>query len=193
MGAGLAAAQTPEVVRPAVLMNPAPPPPPPSGPVAFVLGRSPQAMIDRLVSFDANKDQRVSRDELPERMQGLLARGDKNADAALDLDEIRALVNAAASERFHVAFRTQQFEGLAGVIRDMKLPSPKREQALALVNLPQRAVSDPRNTELYKAIRALLDDEEYENFVAAATRLSRTVRGGIGSGSGINSSPPKGF
>jgi hypothetical protein len=150
-------------------------------------------VTERLVSFDANKDQRVSRDELPERMQGLISRGDKNADAALDLAEIRALVNAAASERFQVTFRAQQFEGLAGVIRDLKLPSPKREQALAMANLPQSArnVSDPTGSELYKAMRVLLDDEEYENFVAAATRLSRTARVG-GIGGGIVSSPPKG-
>ncbi len=190
MGGSPVAGQAPDGIRPAVLITPAPPPPPPSGPVA--LGRSPQALFDRLGSFDANRDHRVSRDELPERMQGLIARGDKNADAALDLNEIRALVNAAASERFQVAFRAQQFEGFPGVIRDLKLPSPKREQALALANLPQSArhISDPTDSELYKAMRALLDDEEYANFVAAATRLSRTAR--IGDiGCGISTSPPK--
>ena len=61
--------------------------------------KSPQPVIERLMSFDGNTDHRISRDELPERMQGLVARGDKNADAALDSDEIRSLVIAAASER----------------------------------------------------------------------------------------------
>ena len=56
-------------------------------------------MIERLMSFDRNADHRISREELPERMQGLVARGDKNADADLDLDEIRSLMIAASSAR----------------------------------------------------------------------------------------------
>ncbi len=67
----------------------------------------------------------ISRDELPERMQGLVARGDRNADAALDSDEIRALVNAASSEHVRVSFRSQSSEGLPGVIRDLKLSPAK--------------------------------------------------------------------
>ena len=59
-------------------------------------------MVDRLESFDANRDQRISRDELPERMQGLVARGDRNADAVLDWEEIRALVNLGAADHVSV-------------------------------------------------------------------------------------------
>ena len=46
--------------------------------------KSHQTMIERFMSFDRNADRRISREELPERMQGLVARGDKNADADLD-------------------------------------------------------------------------------------------------------------
>ena len=58
-------------------------------------------MLDErtLMSFDANGDHRISRDELPDRMQELIARGDRDADAALDSTEIRALVNARSSAR----------------------------------------------------------------------------------------------
>ena len=88
-------------------------------------------MIERLVSFDADADGRISRDELPERMQGLVARGDRNADAALDSDEIRALVNAASSGPTRVSFRPQSSEGLPGVIRDLKLPPAKHATRLS--------------------------------------------------------------
>jgi cytochrome c peroxidase len=71
---------------------PEPPPLPPS-PVAT----SSHPMIERLLSFDGDGDCRISQHELPERMHGLVARGDANADAALDGNEIRDLANAAFS------------------------------------------------------------------------------------------------
>lgn len=171
MMAGPAAAQPPERLRPAVLVSTA-------EPNAFAGGaRSPLAVTERLMSFDANKDRRLSRAELPERMQRLITRGDKNADAALDVDEIRALVTAAASERTRVFVRPQPSEGLQGVISDLKLSPAKREQALAILSAhkPAPHVKAPANTDLYKAMRSLLDDEEYENFAAAAERLSKTA------------------
>ena len=61
-------------------------------PAAGAALRSPVAVIERLTSFDANKDSLISRDELPERMQELVARGDTNEDSVLDSDEIRVLV-----------------------------------------------------------------------------------------------------
>ena len=137
--------------------------------------RSPAAMVERLESFDANRDERISRDELPERMQGLVARGDRNADAVLDREEIRALVNAASSERVSVTFRAQPSEGLAGVVNDLKLPAKKHEHALAIVTrhrLP-RNVSEATSSPLFGEMRAVLDDQEYEDFVAATARLSR--------------------
>jgi len=173
MAVGAAIAQRPEVLPPEVFISTGSP---------LSTARSPLAVTERVMSFDANKDHRVSRDELPDRMQGLIARGDKNADAALDLDEIRALVNAASSGRIRIAFRPQPFDGLPGVISDLKLSPAKREQALAILSAHEPAgdVSEPANSDLYKAMKSLLDDEEYDNFVAAATRLSKTVR--IGSG-----------
>ena len=135
-GVGAAAAQAPVVLRSAVLITEMPPLP------LAPRAKSPHAVIERLMSFDGNADHRISRDELPERMQGLVARGDKNADAALDADEIRALVIAAASERVRVAFRPQPSEGLPGVIRDLKLPPAKHAQALAIVG-PHKLLCGP--------------------------------------------------
>jgi hypothetical protein len=153
------------------------PPAPPAGP-----GRSARSVIDRLVSFDVNADQRISRDELPERMQGLIARGDRNADATLDSDEIRALVNAASPERRHISFRAQSSEGLPGVISDLKLPPAKRTRALAIASAHQlpRNLKDAASSDLYREMRTVLDDEEYENFVAAAARLLRNPQFGGG-------------
>ena len=141
-----------------------------SGPMS-----SPDAVIERLESFDANGDHRISRAELPERMQALVARGDRNADAALDSEEIRALVTAASSERVSFSFSAEPSEGLPGVVNDLKLPAVKHEHALAIVSrhkLP-RSVNEATSSGLFAEMKALLDDEEYENFVAATARLSR--------------------
>jgi len=136
---------------------------------------SPADVIERLGSFDANADHRISLDELPERMQGLVARGDRNADAVLDSEEIRSLVMAASSERVRFSFRPEPSEGLPGVVNDLKLPAAKHERALAIVSrhkLP-RSVSEATSSALFGEMKAVLDDEEYENFVAATARLSK--------------------
>ena len=143
MAIGAAATQAPAVLRSAVLATEMPPLPlaPPE--------KSSHAVIERLVSFDVNADHRISRDELPERMQGLVARGDRNADAALDSNEIRVLVNAASSEHNRVSFRPQSFEGLPGVIKDLKLPPAKHAAALAIVSphkLPRLSTTRPAAT-----------------------------------------------
>ena len=170
IGVAAAAAQAPGPRR-AVLITEVPP-------ASFAVpGRSPAAVIERLRSFDANADDRISRDELPERMQGLVARGDKDADDALDSDEIRALVTPASSGSTRVSFRSQSSEGLPGVIRDLKLSPEKHLRALVIAGAqkPPRRVDDPASSTLLGEMKALLDDEEYENFLAAATRLSRTA------------------
>ena len=170
LAVGAAAARAPVDLRSAVLNTEMPPTP------LAPRARVPDAMIEPLASFDGNADYRISRVELPERMQGLVARGDRNADAALDSDEIRALVNAADSERVRVAVRGHSSEGLPGVIKDLKLTPAKYAGALAVISgqTLSRNINNPTGNHLYTGMRALLDDEEYENFVAAAARLSRS-------------------
>lgn len=179
IGVGATAAQAP-VLRPAVLITEMPPP-------LAAPGRSPVAVIERLMSFDANSDHRISRDELPERMQEVVARGDRNADAALDSDEIRALVTAASSQRVRGSFRSQASEGLPGVINDLTLPPVKHARAIAVLSaykLP-RTINDSTGSDLYGELSALLDDEEYENFVAAGARLSRSPQLRMNTSGGI--------
>src|SRR5439155_20703498 len=54
-------------------------------------GSGVEDIIERLLSFDKNKDGKITKDELPERMQDLIAKGDTNKDGALDRDELRQL------------------------------------------------------------------------------------------------------
>src|SRR5690242_16347443 len=45
-------------------------------------------IVERIMSFDKNKDGKVTKDELPERMHHLIEQGDTNKDGALDRDEV---------------------------------------------------------------------------------------------------------
>ncbi|NQV25109.1 MAG: EF-hand domain-containing protein [Rhodopirellula sp.] len=47
--------------------------------------------LDRVMSFDEDKDGKLSRKEMPERMQRMLDRGDANKDGALDRDELKKM------------------------------------------------------------------------------------------------------
>jgi Ca2+-binding EF-hand superfamily protein len=49
-----------------------------------------------LMAFDTNKDGKLTRDEVPERLQGLFDRADANKDGVLTPDEIRASAQAQA-------------------------------------------------------------------------------------------------
>ena len=48
-----------------------------------------EVVVDRLMSFDRDRDGVITAAELSERMQGLVARGDRSGDGALDAYEIR--------------------------------------------------------------------------------------------------------
>ena len=63
-------------------------------------GSGPDAMLERILSFDDNEDGKLSKEEIPERLQSMFARADKNKDGQLTKEEIRAdLQNRDGQER----------------------------------------------------------------------------------------------
>jgi hypothetical protein len=54
-------------------------------------------VVARIMAFDKNKDGKVTKDELPERLHHLIALGDTNKDGALDRDEIKKLATTRAA------------------------------------------------------------------------------------------------
>jgi Ca2+-binding EF-hand superfamily protein len=56
-----------------------------------------EEMVQMWMSFDKNHDGKISKDELPERMQGLFERADANKDGFLTPEEIRAVAKAQAA------------------------------------------------------------------------------------------------
>ncbi len=55
-------------------------------------------MVARLMQLDRDGDGRLSKEELPERMAGLMARGDTNQDGFLSRDELIALARSMATQ-----------------------------------------------------------------------------------------------
>jgi|SRR5687767_4332447 len=131
----------------------------------------------RILAMDANGDTYVARHELPERMQNLM-RGDQNSDGFLSANEVRALVDAASrfSPRMNGAppppppppsppLRKERTT-MVDVVHDQKLPRPKHDFAMALLENPGGTLSPDMGVRL----RKVLDREEYDNFKAAAIR-----------------------
>jgi hypothetical protein len=147
--------------------------------------RIPNPVVDRLLSFAGSGDDRIARDELPERMQGLISRGDRNLDGFLTPDEVIALVETRATGRQIQRFEVRNAASLADLIADLKLPPVTRDRAMEIVKdrTVPRSIDDPAGASVYTAMRELLDDEDYENFVASVARLRHTSRvfvGGVG-------------
>ena len=60
-------------------------------------GASPDELLQTLLAFDKNKDGKLQKDEVPDRMQGLFTRGDTNKDGILTASEIRGLATTQAA------------------------------------------------------------------------------------------------
>ena len=169
------------------------PPGPPLGPRPGLVRPSPLSVdevVGRIMAFDKNKDGKVTRDELPERMHHLITLGDTNKDGALDRDEIKKLVAARATAPGPFGFRTQtrvgfgRGPGLAGfagfgpgavegVVDDLKLAGKKKAQALAAVKAHQenvRKLMDQARAQLLQQMKEILSAEELKDFEAALDR-----------------------
>jgi EF hand domain-containing protein len=152
-------------------------------------------VVERIMAFDKNKDGKVTRDELPERMHHLIEQGDSNKDGALDKDEIRELAiklgataPATFGERYQevpagVAPASGRFsvgrDAVEGVVEDLKLSGKKKEQALAAAKAHQenvRKLMEQARTELLANMREILSAEELKDFRAALDRQAALDR-----------------
>jgi hypothetical protein len=157
-----------------------------------------EEIVERFMAFDKNKDGKLTRDELPERLHPLLERGDTNKDGAMDRDEIRKLVSAAPAG-FGGGGRGGGFGFRAGpgpnanfgpagpglnrvgpgvnlideVVDDLKLSGNKQGQARAITKAYQEKVRkflDQARTDMLAKMKGILSAEEFEDFMAALDR-----------------------
>jgi hypothetical protein len=157
-------------------------------------GVSVDQVVERLLSFDKDKDGKITKGELPERMQDLIAKGDTNKDGALDKDEIKALAAKLQREGFPGGFagpggrgRGDGFRGRPGgpggfgppggglerTLGDLKLSDKKKETAEAAVKAYRenvRKLTDLARADLLLKMKDVLSDEEFKKFKEAAER-----------------------
>jgi hypothetical protein len=150
-------------------------------------------IVEWIMSFDKNKDGKVTKDELPERMHHLIELGDTNKDGALDKDEVRQLATRLAANpgRFgggpvrvgvgpgpgarggiDFDFRSGP-DAVEAVVDDLKLSGKKKEQAMAVVKVHQenlRRLTKQARAELLQKMKEVLSEEEFNDFKAALDR-----------------------
>jgi cytochrome c peroxidase len=154
-----------------------------------------EAVIARVMAFDANGDGRVVGVELPHRMQDIVTRGDRNGDAALDRGEVRAITSSDTEigsgigmpprrpREVRITVRMPRDPGLAGLIDDLKLQSHRRAPALAAL-----AQAEEDTTKTFAAsletfrdeVRPLVTDEQFAALEERIQNHGRTVRRFLG-------------
>lgn len=161
-------------------------------------GISADEIVERIMSFDKNKDGKVTKDELPERMQDLITKGDTNKDGALDKEEIKKLAADLS--------RDQSFRGFDGrdgpggdfrrapfgrggppggfppggglqqrALDELKLSDSKRDRAEAAVRADRenvRKLTDLARSDLLLKMKEVLNAEEFKRIKAATDRPS---------------------
>jgi Spy/CpxP family protein refolding chaperone len=138
-------------------------------------------IVERLMSFDKNNDGKLTKDELPERMQDLIAKGDTNKDGVLDKDEVKALAAKLQQEGLPRGFGGNggfaRFGGFRGgfgpggaaerALGELKLTDKKKEAAEAAVKAHQEDVKklmELARADLLLKMKDILTAEEYKKF-----------------------------
>ena len=153
-------------------------------------------IVARLMQFDRNHDFKLAIDELPERMQTLVVRGDKSDDLMLDAREIRRMTEIGPA--MPVLFSSPTFGSygfgdtgtlssrthIENTIEDLRLEPDANEAAKRIAaafadeldaadlgRLPgDIGLDEARRAVLADRLSSLLTDEENQNFRAALAR-----------------------
>ena len=149
-------------------------------------------LVTRVLAFDKSGEGRVTKDDLPERMQSLVDQGDLNHDSVLDRDELKNLATdrptAAAGRRgggggaganaggLAGSANGVSFASIEGAVAALSLTAPVRETAAGLVRSERDTVA--RLTALARSdllLRAssVLSDDEFSNFTAVLDRQTQ--------------------
>jgi hypothetical protein len=155
-------------------------------------GLTEDQIVERILTFDKNKDGKITKDELPERMQDLIAKGDTNKDGALDKDEIKKLAADLAREGGFRGFDGRggpggrgrggpggfagrggpsgpggPAGGLTRAVDDLNLSGTKKEKAETAVKAYEenvRKVTDLARSDLLVKMKDLLSEQELKQF-----------------------------
>jgi len=132
---------------------------------------TPDDVVTRLMSFDRDHDGKLSANELPERMQPLLTRGDADFDGALDAKEVRTLALAPTAPVTARGFQSGGYgfadEGgvsssstrshIDGALDDLGLAGTTRQDAGAIATAFMDALEADASANLMKDLGRVLN------------------------------------
>jgi hypothetical protein len=155
-----------------------------------------EQIVERIMSFDKNGDGKITVDELPERMQHLIALGDLDKDGALDKSEIAKL--ATTLEAFTnltgngglppgappkgpgpkgFGPKGGAFKGAAGEVQrtldDLNVTGTTRDKADRALRAHQdkmRRLEELARSELILQMKEVLNEEDYRVLKSALDR-----------------------
>lgn len=146
---------------------------------------TPEIVVARLMSFDRNTDGRVVVDELPERMQSLVSRGDSSSDGALDRAEIQRLAVTPASQVFvpgglqagrygfgdTLSFETSKH--IDGALDDLRLAGDTNERAREMARTFLAGADARAMDDLMATMGDVLSKDQLDDFRASMS--ARTI------------------
>jgi hypothetical protein len=148
-----------------------------------------EATVARLMSFDANHDGLITRDELPERMQGLVKRADVlTTDGALDAAEVRRLAERPAPQTAVRGFQGGQYgfsdEGfdfdsrlhIDGALDDLRLARDTRQKAGDVADAFRMSLGTDATAKLVAGLSGLLTSEQLADLKTSMDAHSRQVQ-----------------
>ena len=138
----------------------------------------------RIMMFDRDHDGQIVKDELIERMQDLVTRGDSNGDGALDGGEIHMLAMSPATASVqgfpgHGGYSFSDQPGLSsrlhfeGALDDLRLASETRDEALAIVQTFVESHEASVSANLLKEMETVLTPEQLAEFTKALGNQSQ--------------------
>lgn len=163
-------------------------------------------LVSRVLAFAKSGSGRVMKDDLPERMQSLVAEGDRNGDQALDRAELELMATdrptATAGRRggrggggnAGLAAPTPPLPAAAisRAVDSLNLTGTAKESAAALVRTEQETVqrlTAMARSDLLLRVHGVLDETELKNFTALVDRTDQLTPPRRG-GQGPNDAPP---
>jgi hypothetical protein len=137
---------------------------------------TPDQVVARLMMFDRNGDGRVATDELSERMQVIVVRGDTSGDGALDDSELRALT-ARRLEFVSLALQNRQSFGgygfgdsvgllstrshIQNTIDDLRLMPEVKEEARRIASTFVDQLENAACLKLRGALAPMLTEQQF--------------------------------
>jgi cytochrome c peroxidase len=139
-------------------------------------------VIARVMAFDGNADGHLQRDELPERIHDIVARGDRNRSGGIDRDEVRTLASSEVRPgrgvpiaRLGALLRPLPEASVETLVGDLGLDAAGRDAALAALAREREDASKAAAASVVRVgdeVRGVLDAEQ---LLALTSILERQV------------------